>query len=136
VKISLVKENFQETRHLLLKEECSFNFCTLNHKASGQSVCYNCITDTSVCIILRCLRWWNTALTWAIIYSCRTPVFWSRSQDAWNHIIREAIENELHSDNMNRQDGFSVSRSWKPLFRDLKEQRQALTKNMTPSGGT
>jgi hypothetical protein len=29
--------------------------------------------------------------------------------------------------NMNRKDGFSLSRAWKPLIRDLKERRQSLT---------
>jgi hypothetical protein len=30
---------------------------------------------------------------------------------------------------------FSLSRSWNPLFRDLREQKQAPNKNMMPSDG-
>jgi hypothetical protein len=32
------------------------------------------------------------------------------------HLIREAIETELHLENMNREEGFSLSRSCKPLI--------------------
>jgi hypothetical protein len=49
-----------------------------------------------------------------------------------DRIIREAIEIKLHPNNMNREDGFSLSRSWKPLINNLREWKQALTKNMTP----
>jgi hypothetical protein len=31
-------------------------------------------------------------------------------------IIRETIKIELHPKNMNRENGFSLSRSWKPLI--------------------
>jgi hypothetical protein len=39
-----------------------------------------------------------------------------------DRIIRKAIEIELHP-NINREDGFSLSRSWKPLIRDLRDQK-------------
>jgi hypothetical protein len=36
-----------------------------------------------------------------------------------DHIVREATEFELHPNNMNREDGSSLSKSWKPLSRFL-----------------
>jgi hypothetical protein len=52
-----------------------------------------------------------------------------------DRIIREAIETELYFNNINREDGFSFSRSRKPLICDLREQNPAANKNMMPSGG-
>jgi hypothetical protein len=40
------------------------------------------------------------------------------------HIIREATENELHPNNMNREDSFCLSKSWKPLICSLKDHRE------------
>jgi hypothetical protein len=37
-----------------------------------------------------------------------------------------------HTLAMNRENGFSLSWAWKPLFRDLKERRQSLTKESNP----
>jgi hypothetical protein len=36
-------------------------------------------------------------------------------------IIREAIDIKFHLDNMNREEGFSLSKSWKSLLQTLKE---------------
>jgi hypothetical protein len=37
-----------------------------------------------------------------------------------DHSVREAIEIELQPYNVNREDGFCLSKSWKPLIRSLK----------------
>jgi hypothetical protein len=38
-----------------------------------------------------------------------------------DHIVREATEIEFHSNNMNKEVGFCLSKSWKPLICSLKK---------------
>jgi hypothetical protein len=91
------------------------------------------ITDTSICTILRSLVAEHSINLGHQIQLQNTSIL--AKQSRWmNWVIREVIKIELHPDNMNREDDFSLSWAWKPLIRDLKKRR-FLTKESTPSCG-
>jgi hypothetical protein len=40
-------------------------------------------------------------------------------------LIREAIEIQLHPNNINREEGLHLSRAWKPLIQKIKDKRRS-----------
>jgi hypothetical protein len=47
-------------------------------------------------------------------------------------LIREVTDSVLHPNSLNREEGFSLSRSWKPLIEILKKQKKGLIQGKEP----
>jgi hypothetical protein len=43
-----------------------------------------------------------------------------------DHLIKEAIDIRLHTNNINQEDGFSLSSAWKSLIQSLKERQKQM----------
>jgi hypothetical protein len=44
--------------------------------------------------------------------------------------IRKAVQIDLHPDNMNRKEGFLLSKSWRPVIKILNRGKKTLSKEM------
>jgi hypothetical protein len=65
----------------------------------------------------------------------RTLLLPSFGRNEWSFAVKleirtyRKIEIEVHSDNINMEEGFSLRKLWRPLFQSLKEREKVLCKD-------
>lgn len=75
--------------------------------------------------------WWSTPSTWYTTF--HNTIFFTKPRYV-DHTIREATLLDLQTNNMKREDGFCLSKSWKPLTGSLKDCWKQLLQLGPPPG--
>jgi hypothetical protein len=68
---------------------------------------------------------WNTKVTSAINLTQNNTNIMAKISEYIGQLLNEVINVELHTTSMNQEDGFFLSRLWKPVVYSLKEENRS-----------